>query len=124
MPSTQTADPAIKSPSVWLTLTELHRAMFEFSTLPLASPLLARAPRGDGHSVLVLPGFIAGDRSTDPLRRYLRQLGYDAHAWELGRNLGPFFQAWGVPTSEKARVSIADLPAWMPDNFLPKENIK
>lgn len=89
MPSTETADPAIKSPSTWLTLTELHRAMFEFSTLPLASPLLARAPRGDGHSVLVLPGFIAGDRSTDPLRRYLRQLGYDAHAWELGRNLGP-----------------------------------
>ena len=42
----------------------------------------------------------------------------------VGRNLGPFFQAWGVPTSEKARVSIADLPAWMPDNFLPKENIK
>ncbi len=32
----------------------------------------------------------------------------------VGRNLGPFFQAWGVPTSEKARASITDLPAWMP----------
>ena len=31
-----------------------------------------------------------------------------------GRNLGPFFQAWGVPTSETARKSIASLPAWMP----------
>jgi len=36
------------------------------------------------------------------------------------RNLGPFFQAWGVPTSEKARASIADLPVWMPDNIPAK----
>lgn len=34
---------------------------------------------------------------------------------EVGRNLGPFFQAWGVPTSEEARASIADLPAWLPE---------
>ncbi len=38
----------------------------------------------------------------------------------VGRNLGPFFQAWGVPTSEKARASIAELPAWMPEDF-PKK---
>ncbi len=29
------------------------------------------------------------DISTAPLRRFLRGLGYDAHAWQLGRNLGP-----------------------------------
>jgi len=34
---------------------------------------------------------------------------------QVHRNLGPFFQAWGIPTSEAARASIADLPAWMPD---------
>jgi len=28
------------------------------------------------------------------------------------KNLGPFFQAWGVPTSKKARESIAYLPEW------------
>jgi hypothetical protein len=33
------------------------------------------------------------------------------------KNLGPFIQAWGVPTSEKARASIAGLPGWMPDGF-------
>jgi len=38
----------------------------------------------------------------------------------VGRNLGPFFQAWGVPTSDKARASIADLLPWMPDDF-PKK---
>ncbi len=37
----------------------------------------------------------------------------------VGRNLGPFFEAWGVPTSDEARRSIADLPAWMPDDFPP-----
>jgi hypothetical protein len=33
----------------------------------------------------------------------------------VGKNLGPFFESWGVPTSTKARESIADLPTWMPD---------
>ncbi|MFQ3587415.1 MAG: M60 family metallopeptidase [Fimbriimonadaceae bacterium] len=32
----------------------------------------------------------------------------------VGRNLGPFFEKWGVPTSLRARDSLADLPAWMP----------
>ena len=32
----------------------------------------------------------------------------------VGRDLGPFFEAWNVPVSEQARKSIADLPAWMP----------
>jgi hypothetical protein len=36
---------------------------------------------------------------------------------QVHRNLGPFFQAWGIPTSEKARASIADLPGWMPDEL-------
>ncbi|RMH13652.1 MAG: hypothetical protein D6695_03385 [Planctomycetota bacterium] len=35
----------------------------------------------------------------------------------VGRNLGPFFQAWGVPTSQEARDAIADLPVWMPEGF-------
>ena len=37
-----------------------------------------------------------------------------------GRNLGPFFEAWGVPTSEKARASIRDLPVWMPEDLPTK----
>ncbi|MFT3686665.1 MAG: M60 family metallopeptidase [Phycisphaerales bacterium] len=34
---------------------------------------------------------------------------------QVGKNLGPFFEKWGVPTSEKARQSIKDLPVWKPD---------
>ena len=29
---------------------------------------------------------------------------------QVHRNLGPFFQAWGIPTSQAARASIKDLP--------------
>jgi hypothetical protein len=39
----------------------------------------------------------------------------------VGRDLGPFFQAWGVPTSDAARASIAELPPWMPEGFPPKQ---
>jgi hypothetical protein len=39
---------------------------------------------------------------------------------QVGRNLGPFFEVWGVPVSDDARAAIADLPDWMPDGFPPK----
>ena len=38
---------------------------------------------------------------------------------QVGRNLGPFFETWGVPTSQAARDSIDDLPVWMPPGFPP-----
>ncbi|AZT85474.1 esterase [Marinobacter sp. NP-4(2019)] len=66
------------------------RALLELATLPLAMPwLLRRVPRGDGHAVLVIPGFLASDISTVPLRRFLRNRGYQVHGWEQGRNFGP-----------------------------------
>src|SRR5256714_3270081 len=64
------------------------RSVFELNSSLLLSPLLMRAPRGDGHPVLALPGFLASDVSMALMRRYLKELGYDAHAWNLGRNLG------------------------------------
>lgn len=88
--ATQIQDGApIKAPSALLALTELPRAIAEFGSLAMAGPLLATAPRGDGHPVLVLPGFVTSDVSTRVLRNYLKKMGYEAHAWELGRNLGP-----------------------------------
>jgi pimeloyl-ACP methyl ester carboxylesterase len=64
------------------------RGLLEFNASILLSPLLMRAPRGDGHPVLALPGFLASDLSMAPIRRYLKQLGYDTYAWRMGRNLG------------------------------------
>ena len=45
-------------------------------------------PQGDDHPVLVLPGFLASSRSTGPLRQFLAGLGYRAHRWKLGNNMG------------------------------------
>ena len=64
------------------------RAVFEFNTSLMLSPLLMRAPKGDGHPVLTLPGFLASDLSMAPMRRYLKELRYDTYAWNLGRNFG------------------------------------
>src|SRR5205085_7827533 len=64
------------------------RAFGEFSASLALMPLLQRTPRGDGHSVLVVPGLIASDTSTQLLRAYLAQRGYDARGWGLGRNMG------------------------------------
>ena len=54
----------------------------------LLRPWLAAAPRGDGHPVLVFPGLLASDLSTQPLRGFLKAHGYAAHGWKQGRNLG------------------------------------
>lgn len=64
------------------------RVMLELPRLLLSMPRLARAPRGDGEHVLVLPGYGASDASTRVLREYLKLLGYRPHPWGLGRNRG------------------------------------
>jgi pimeloyl-ACP methyl ester carboxylesterase len=76
------------SPPSWLLMLAEPRALFEFNSSLLLSPLLMQAPRGDGHPVLALPGFLASDLSMAPMRRYLKELGYEPHAWNMGRNLG------------------------------------
>jgi pimeloyl-ACP methyl ester carboxylesterase len=64
------------------------RVVLELATLPFWLPALRRLPRGDGHPVLVLPGFLAGARSTGLLRWFLADRGYAPVAWRLGLNLG------------------------------------
>lgn len=60
----------------------------QLARLLLASPRLARAPRGDGGPVVDIPGWRAPEASMAPLRRYLRWLGHDARTWGLGTNRG------------------------------------
>ncbi len=76
-------------PSSALLITEMPRALSELQALAHAAPLLQTLPRGDGHRVLVVPGFMGDDRSTAPLRWFLSCRGYRALPWRLGRNLGP-----------------------------------
>src|SRR5260370_18236537 len=83
------AGPDAAGPSAALFLTEPVRGVADLAALLAAAPWLATAPRGDGHGVLVLPGLLASDVSTLPLRGFLGRLGYDVRAWHLGRNRGP-----------------------------------
>jgi pimeloyl-ACP methyl ester carboxylesterase len=77
----------LRPPSLFLMLAEA-RGLFELNSSLLLSPVLLRAPKGDGHPVLTLPGFLASDLSMAPMRRYLKELGYDPYAWNMGRNFG------------------------------------
>ena len=63
------------------------RAVLEWQSFYLLKPLLKRLPQGDGHPVIVFPGFASTDRSTKPLRNLLTDLGYDARGWGLGANM-------------------------------------
>ncbi len=62
--------------------------MLEAASLPLALPWLLTAPRGDGHPVVVLPGFLGGDSAMQCHLRFLTNRGYDVSHWGLGRNIG------------------------------------
>ena len=79
-------DDAARPPSWFWTFVE-SRAVYELGSFYLARPLLKNLPKGDGHPVLVLPGFLASDLSTRPLRALLKDLGYASYAWGMGWNL-------------------------------------
>lgn len=78
-----------RMPSLPLFLAEPARGVLSHVAFPFTAPMLAAAPRGDGHGVLVLPGLLGDDLSTNLMRRFLSCHGYDAHGWGLGRNVGP-----------------------------------
>lgn len=82
-------DRNISAPPTYLATAEPWRSAAELAGLWLSAPMLALTQsRGDGHSVLVLPGFGATDASTLALRGYLDFIGYRSATWALGRNLG------------------------------------
>ena len=81
--------PSQRVPSRGLLVTEPLRAGLDAAALAAAWPMLMTARRGDGHAVLVLPGWLTGDPTTAPLRFLLRALGHNVSGWSLGRNRGP-----------------------------------
>ena len=86
VPSVPTAEGA-PMPSAWQARREWRTAL-ELASAAVRTRDLHEWPRGDGHPVIVLPGFLAGPESTAFLRSHLRRLGYQVHDWRHGRNLG------------------------------------
>jgi hypothetical protein len=87
-PSTNSHDTDLRAPG-WARMALELRAPLEFAASFAAAPFLMSAPRGDGHAVIVYPGFMGSDLSTAPMRRLLKSLGHDVRGWGLGRNTGP-----------------------------------
>lgn len=81
---------AIKPPSLWNLFLE-GRWIFELASFYASYPFLKTAAKGDGHPVMVLPGFMTGDLVTRPLRRYLRAMNYHVYGWGQGINFGDHF---------------------------------
>ncbi|MCF6300563.1 MAG: alpha/beta hydrolase [Proteobacteria bacterium] len=86
-PGLETNNAELNPPSVFKMALE-GRAIFEAGSLAMGFPILQASARGDGHPVLVLPGFLAGDFSTKLLRLFLKSRNYVPYGWGLGRNMG------------------------------------
>lgn len=77
----------VPKPSKFLFLTEVFRAIYErLSSIGFINnyspPLL-----GDGHPVLLVPGFLVGDRAMEPMHKFLRRINYNTQKWNLGSNM-------------------------------------
>ena len=77
-----------RRPPLRQTLAEAVALLSPTPTLEI-DKLIARAPRGDGHAVLVLPALLRGDRYTEQVREFLAEIGYVPYGWQLGINIGP-----------------------------------
>jgi triacylglycerol lipase len=68
------------------TLRELHALRGMVRTV--TGSALDRYPRrGDGAPVLLVPGFLVGDRALEPLAGHLADVGYAPHPARIARNL-------------------------------------
>ncbi len=86
-PATPQRHPHEGPPHLMHQLTE-WRALAEAALLPWSLPLLMNCPMGDGHPVLLLPGFMGDEGSLVGLKTFLANRGYAVQSWGFGRNVG------------------------------------
>ena len=77
---------SVNRPSIFYWGTEIGRALVEIGMSIPFRTFYKNEKKGDGHPILVLPGFMAGDRSTSGLRGFIKDLDYEPITWDLGRN--------------------------------------
>jgi len=76
----------LSPPKLRHSVLELSRAVMEMGSTAMLQPLMKTLPKGDGHTILTIPGFMGADGSTSQLRKLLKKRGYNAIPWGLGRN--------------------------------------
>jgi pimeloyl-ACP methyl ester carboxylesterase len=80
-------DTHIAPPHPFLLAME-YRALAELGAFLMCGPFFPLLPRGDGHAVLIVPGFVQDELAVAPLKQALGRLGYQAHTWDQGKNRG------------------------------------
>jgi alpha/beta superfamily hydrolase len=78
----------VKRPSIWKYIGEHIKVWIELIKFIWFKRTYRPKKDGDGHPVLVLPGFMTSDWSTKEYRKYLHEFGYTPYGWGLGRNYG------------------------------------
>jgi pimeloyl-ACP methyl ester carboxylesterase len=109
-------------------------SMFARELATAVDPRRFLAPRpvldagvGRGRPVLVIPGFLASDASTRPLRLGLRQAGFRAHGWKRGRNFGmdaTIFDVIDARLDQIARGEPTALVGWSLGGLVAREYAK
>jgi len=78
----------VRPPRTIATTTDLPRIVAEFCVAALSLPYIKKkTPEGDGHTVLIIPGFLSDDTKTSLLRRFLNKQGYNVVGWKQGHNI-------------------------------------
>jgi pimeloyl-ACP methyl ester carboxylesterase len=121
-----------RPPALGYAIAELPRALFELVCLLPGHLLLKRAPRGDGHPVITLPGYRSDDSAMLALRRYLGRWGYVPYPWGLGANLGIGYQRIDYETRMLAKLEAvvekhgepASLVGWSQGGVIAREVTK
>lgn len=78
--------PDFRPPPLRHSVMELGRVFVEMGWGAALGPVFKTLPRGDGHTIMTLPGFMGADGSTARLRKFLNERDYNAVPWGLGRN--------------------------------------
>jgi pimeloyl-ACP methyl ester carboxylesterase len=111
-----------------------HWGMFARELRSAVDPRRFLAPRttldaqvGQGRPVLVVPGFLASDTSTRPLRMALREAGFRAHGWKRGRNFGlgaDIFDIIDARVTHIARGQPVAIVGWSLGGLIAREYAK
>jgi hypothetical protein len=79
---------SIGRPSLFWLLSEPGRALVEMGASYSINKVSQKKLCGDGHPVMILPGFLSSEKSTKSLRKFVSLQGYEVYDWGLGRNMG------------------------------------
>lgn len=83
--------------------------------------------QGSGQKIMVIPGFLASDRTTARMRRSLNSAGFDTHGWGLGRNMGvgpEIFSRLDEPMAEITSDGPVTLIGWSLGGLIAREYAK